>query len=76
MQGGPNRRRIVRRAADFIEYLLMLAVLLECNSMYTYAIETVGHVDMYLVFYRLSMLLAAGILARQTRKSLRCEKAG
>ena len=47
------------RIADFLEYLLMLAVLLECNSMYCYAVETVGRVDMYMLFYRLSMLLAA-----------------
>lgn len=56
-------RRVARRLADFLEYLLMLAVLLECNSMYTYAAETVGRVDMPLVFYRLSVLLAALALA-------------
>ncbi len=63
LRGLADRRRIAARIADFLEYLLMLAVLLECNSMYCYAVETVGRVDMYMLFYRLSMGLAAAALA-------------
>ena len=59
LYGQTRARSALSRIADFLEYLLMLTVLLECNSMYTYAVETVGRVDMYLVFYRLSILLAA-----------------
>lgn len=58
-----DRRDIVRRVAGFIEYLLMLAVLLECNSMYCFARETAGRVEMNPLFYRLALVLAAAALA-------------
>ena len=63
LYGPDNRRRIARRAADFLEYLLMLVVLAECNSMYCFALQTVSRVDMSSLFYRLAILLAAASLA-------------
>lgn len=63
LTGSRNRRMIARRVADFLEYLLMLVVLLECNSLYCFARETAGHVEMNPLFYRLALLLAAAALA-------------
>ena len=53
-----NRRRVARRVADYLEYLLMLLVLLECNSMYVFAVQTAGRVDMEALFYLLTIPVA------------------
>lgn len=63
LTGEANRRRIAARVADFLEYLLMLVVLLECNSMYCFARETVSRVDMNPLLVRAGILLAAAALA-------------
>ena len=63
LTGEANRRRVAARVADLLEYLLMLVVLLECNSMYCFARETVSRVDMNPLFVRAGILLAAAALA-------------
>lgn len=76
-KGLSDKRTALRRVADFLEYLLMLVVLMECNSLYCYARETVSIVDMSALFYRAAILLAAGALGlrlwlnpRKLRRSL------
>ncbi len=63
LTGEANRRRVAAWAAELLEYLLMLVVLLECNSMYGFARETVSRVDMNWLFVRAAILLAAAVLA-------------
>ena len=60
---GPENRRAAARIAGFLEYLLMLVVLLECNSLYCFARETASRVEMTPLFYRLALVLAAAALA-------------
>ncbi len=62
MQRRAAWRRVAVMVAEFLEYLLMLAVLLECNSMYVFSLQTVGRLDMYKLFYLVSMLTATAAI--------------
>ena len=67
-----DKRRIdapLRRVADFLEYLLLLVIVVECNSMFTFATQTVGRVDMAkLLGWAAAPLLAALALIHAFRQ--------
>ena len=56
-------KKIVRHAEAFLETLLLLAVMLECNSIYTSAAQTVDDANMAALFARLAILLVVALLA-------------
>ena len=62
MSPADKRHGAIYRVADYLEYLLMLLVLLECNSMYAFAVQTAGRVNMDALFYLLAIPVALAAL--------------
>ena len=56
-------RSRLKRITDFLEYLFLLTVILECNSMFAHTAWTLSGMDMSAVLNRLGLGLAGGALA-------------